>query len=173
MGKHAVRTRTQQKRLLQKVQHVVDRAGVGKGAEIFVTVLFFAAVFTKHRIFGLHVQRKIGEALVILEQNVVMRRQLFDQLVFQQQRPRLIFDDDKLHPFDFRHHPLQPNRQLFDMRIGHNPLFDVFRLADVKHLSTLAQHPVNTGLFGSNADVFLQYFQSAPDIDQIYSSLKN
>ncbi len=78
VAKHAVRTRTQQKGPLQQIEHVIDRAGIGKRPEIFISFFFNAAIFAQHRIFGFDVQRQIRKSFVVFEQNVVMRLKFFN-----------------------------------------------------------------------------------------------
>lgn len=93
--------------------------------------------------------------LIVFEQNIITRFQPFNQLIFHQQSFSFVFNDNKLHTPNFRNHSLQTVRQLVDMRIGHNPFFDVLGFTDIQNLFVRANHPVNAGLLRRNLNVLL------------------
>lgn len=93
--------------------------------------------------------------LVIFQQDIITRFQPFNQLIFHQQGLGLVFNDNKLHPPDFRNHPLQTIGQFVNMRIGNDSFLDVFCFADIQHFFVGTDHPVHTGLFRRYLNVFL------------------
>ena len=153
--KNAVPAGTQQKSFLNNVEYAVYRTDTGKGAEIFAFVIAFAAIFPQRRILGFDIYHQMRKSLVIFQQNIIFRFQLLNQLIFHQQRLGLILDDDKLHPPDFGHHTLQPERQPVDMGIIDDSLFDILGLADIQNLVVSAQHPINARFFRRNLNMLL------------------
>ncbi len=84
-SEHRVRAGAQQKRALHQRQGFVDGAGRGEGTEIFAFPAPRAAMLDDLRPFMVARDQDVGEGLVVLEQDVVARPELLDQVRFEQQ----------------------------------------------------------------------------------------
>ena len=88
----------------------------------------------------------IGKRLVVAQLHVEARPQLLDQIGFEQQRLGLGRGRDDLDIHGGRDHAQDARRlRRVDARVGRQPLADVFRLADVKHVVGGVEHAVDAG----------------------------
>ena len=109
----------------------------------------------------------MGIGLVVLEQDIVFRMQLFYQFIFNNKRSVFIFNNNELHFAHFGHHSLQTNRQLFYPRICHNAFFYIFCLTDIQNRTVFIKHTVHSGSFRRNLDIFTKDFQPQFDIKHL------
>lgn len=77
-------------------------------------------------------EKNIGKGLIIPHQDIIARLELFNQVALQQQRLALRMGMNKHHITGFRDHALQPDRQLRDMAICHDPFFQRLGFPDIK-----------------------------------------
>ena len=85
-----------------------------------------------------------GVALIVLEQNIVVRLMLLDEGVFEDQRLELAGDKDGVEMVDLRDHAAG----LFivaraELEILADTVFELFRLADVDDLARCVHHQIN------------------------------
>jgi len=82
---------------LQLVQRTVHRTGAGEGPVVIALFLFGPTVLFDLRIIMRGRDQNIGKALVIAQQHVEFRLELFDQVLFKQQRLGLCLRGQKHH----------------------------------------------------------------------------
>ena len=143
--KHGVRAVAQQKDLLQ----LIERPGHGpcrsKGAEIAALFRFLAAMLLDLGEGMLFADQDIGKAFVVAQQNIVARFELFDQVLFKQQRLGFGARGQKHHRGGFKDHPGDPRRMARGPSVIGHPRPQVAGLADIQNLALGVQHPVNAG----------------------------
>jgi hypothetical protein len=100
---HRVLAGAQAEHLLQDLDALPHRQGVGEGAEYPVALVRCTAEEAQPRVF-MAGQQQVGIGLVVPEQDVVLGRQALDQVVFQQQGFRLGAGHRGLDVADARHH---------------------------------------------------------------------
>ena len=139
----AVGAASEQEQFLQRVQRVVDAAGAGERTIVIALRAARAAMLLDAREFMVGAQQDEGEAFVVAQQHVVRRAIALDQLRLEQQRLSLVVGRDDRHRPGLRHHPLEPLRQVVDLRIISNAVLKRTRLADVQHVAARVLHPVH------------------------------
>ena len=142
VGEHRVFAGPQAKDLLQYLDGLAHRPGVGIRAEIPAAARGGPAVIRNARPVVLrHLQ--IGVGLVVAKKNVVARVQALDEVVFQDQRFGLGARHRHLDPGHLGHHlrDARAGQRLLEIR-GH-ALFQVARLAHVHDLASFVQMPVH------------------------------
>jgi hypothetical protein len=87
----------------------------------------------------------IGKRLVVAQQHVEAWPQPLDQVGFQQQRFGLGDGRDEFDRMGQRDHALDAGVVPGRTRVGDDPLPDVLRLADIKHLAGGIEHPIDPG----------------------------
>ena len=88
-------------------------------------------------------QLQVGIALVVPKQDVVLRVQRLDQVVFQQQRLGLRTHHRGFHAHDLGDHVANARAALVFLEIAGDALFQVARLADVQHAAVGVEIAVN------------------------------
>ena len=92
-----IRTRPQKERPLQGIDGAVHRTGRGERSEIVALHIAGPAVLFDLRIIMRGRDQNIGKALIVAQQHVEFRLELFDQVLFKQQRLGLCFRGQKHH----------------------------------------------------------------------------
>ena len=142
----AVGAGADQERALQRRDRAVDGAGGRERPEIPPGPRLRAAMFEDLRRPVVAGDQDIGKRLVVAQLHVEARPQLLDQIGLEQQRLGLGRGRDDLDRDGGRDHAQDPRRQRrVDAGIGGEPLADVLRLADVKHVVAGVEHAVDTG----------------------------
>ena len=85
------------------------------------------------------------KGFIVFEQNVVVRFQPFDQVVFQQERFGFGRRFDDFYLFDLGDHPLDAHALPFGAGIRIQSFAQVFRFADIQHFALTGQHTVYAG----------------------------
>ena len=132
----------QQQRLGYRAYNVIGLSAPAERTEVFCSV-FPRAVRQRHpRVLFMQVQPDKWVALVVLEQNVVVRLVLLYERVFQHQRLKLAARDNDIEVMHLLHHGLDL-RQMFPVEIAADAVLQLLRLADVYDLSVLVEHDVH------------------------------
>ena len=157
IGKHRVLAGAQVKHLLQQQDGLFHRPGVGVGTEVAMLLLHRTPVVGDAWV-GLRVracgrsirgslvlalalaarhagQLQVGVAFVVAKQDVVLRSQRLDQVVFQQQGFRLGAHYRGLHAHDLAHHVANARAAMVFLEIAGHPLAQIARLAHVQKLA--------------------------------------
>ena len=145
MIEHTVFAGAQLEHFLQQMNAVAHRHAARKGPEVTGTFGETAPVKRQPR-KAMRRQRDVGVGLVVPKQDVVARRQRFDQVVFKDQRLGLGACGGEFHLHDLRHHHGNPRAGQLVTEIGRKTLFEILGLADIQHLCPLADHPVDPGI---------------------------
>ncbi len=144
---------------VEPVQGVVKGAGVGKGAEVSGTVLFFRADGGEAREGIAHLDAHVEEAFVIAESDIVTRPVVFDQLALQQERFLLVADHVDLEIVDGIHQgaglEIRPGFPRGG-EIGGEAAFQIQGLADINDRPEAVLHQVDAGLVGNVAKLRFQ-----------------
>ena len=143
---HSIGAAAQQEHLLQGGQGRIHRMGRGERAEVLVAFGPRPAMFHDPREVVPGFDHDVGKRLIVLEDDVVARVQLLDQVAFQQQRLGLGMGHHHFERVGLEHHALQAQRHAIHARIGCDALFQVFGLADVKGLALGVQHSIDARL---------------------------
>ena len=134
---------------MYQVQGAPDGTGTGIRAKIFALTFLRAAMIAKMRVWMLGRQVNIRVALVITKQDIVTRLVGLDEIVLEYQRLVLGMGNghlDMLYLFD--HDPGFGRFSLAANEIAGHPVFQVFCLADINHLTCLVLHTVDAGSCG-------------------------
>ena len=132
----------QQQRLGDRAYNVVGLAAPAEGAEVFCPVLPRAVRQRHFRVLLMQIEPDKRVALVILEQDVVVRLVLLYERVFQHQRLELAARDNDVEVMHLLHHGLDL-RQMLPVEIAADAVLQLLRLADVYDLSVLVEHDVH------------------------------
>ena len=136
--------------------HAVAQSDAGEeGAKIFGAVCLDAAHDFHPREILPVIDANIGEVLVVLEQDVVFRPELLDEVGFQRQRLGLVGGAQNFKIFDMRNHSQNLWRMVFVcLKILANPVFEGNGLADIDHLPGGVVHLIDTGGGGEELELF-------------------
>ena len=143
VGVIAVGAGAQQEGALQRAERSMHRAGAGERPKIIALDVARAAMFGDARRVVIAGDENIGKALVVAQQHIVARLQLFDEIGFEQQRFRLRLDGDEHHRRGLRDHAGDAGRLPLRRRVGEDAFLDRTRLADIEHLAVLADHAID------------------------------
>ena len=100
-----------------------------------------------------------GIAFIILEQDIVMGHMPFDQGVLQHQRLKFAGDENGVEAVHLGHHlPGLGRMSRAVLKILADPVFQLFRLADIDDLSRSVHHQVDPRAKGQVIGLFLQFF---------------
>ena len=97
----------------------------------------------------------IGKALVIAQNDVEARFQLFDEIGFEQQSLGLGLRDDKLHGRRQRDHQRDPLCMPAELGVIPDPVFQILRLADIQDFAVRTEHAVHARLAGQAGQIVL------------------
>lgn len=142
VGEDRVLAGAQAKDLLQDLDGLAYRPGVGKRAEELAALVGGAAVVGDARPF-MAGDEQVRVGLVVAEQDVVARLQRLDEVVFQDQRLGLRARDRDLQPRHLRHHLGDARAGQGLLEIRRDALLQVARLADIHDLAGRIQVPVH------------------------------
>ena len=149
VGKNRVFAGAQAEYLLHQQHRLLDRPGTGVGSEIVVLFFHAAPVIGYSRkmqwlrsvgagLLGLRIRRgcrshlQIRVALVIPKQDVVLRLQGLDQVVFQQQGLGFGAHHGSLHADDLAHHMTDAGAAMVFLEVAGDPLFQAVGLAHIQ-----------------------------------------
>jgi hypothetical protein len=166
VGEHGVLAGAQLEHLLQQLDALAHRVGIGVGAERLVVFLRCAAKIGEARkaVAG---QQQIGVGLVVAEQDVEARLQPLDQVVFQQQRLGLGARHRGVDVVDALQHQPDARALVGFLEIAGNALLQVLRLADVQHRAGRVDHAVDAGQGGQRGEKFLVDAQGSVFVEQL------
>ena len=134
----------QQQRLGDGVDDVPRLAAAAEGAEVARAVLPRAARNAHGGVLLPQIHPDEGIALVVLEEDVVVRLVALDERVFQHQRLELARRDDDVEVRNLFHHGRHLG-QVLPVEIAADPVFQFFGLADVDDLAVRVQHDIHAG----------------------------
>ena len=140
---HAIGAGAQQKRALQHGERFIDGAGRGERPEILALAGPRPPVFHDARKRVIAGDQDVGEGFVVAQQDVVARRQPFDQIGLEQQRLGLRVGGHELHGARLRHHAADAHRLARQIGVARHPFFQVFRFAHIERLAGGIQHAVD------------------------------
>ncbi|MPM28966.1 hypothetical protein SDC9_75504 [bioreactor metagenome] len=139
-----------------RVQRLTRLKSAPEGAEIPRRVGGYAVDHGKPGIRLLGQPHK-GIALVVLQQNVVLRHVPLDEGVFQHQRFPLAGDKDRVKPVHLGDHfPGLHRVGRAVLKILADAVFQFFRLAHVNDLAGFVHHQIDAGLQGQIPGLFSQ-----------------
>ena len=144
VAREAARTGGQLEGLAHGVYYVLCQAPPSKGAEILGAVLNHAVRQREARVLALHVQADEGIALVVLEQDVVVRLVALYERVFQHQRLEFALDYDDVEVVHLGHHGRDLG-QVFAAEIACHAVFERLGLAHVYDLAADVLHYIHAG----------------------------
>ena len=130
---HRVLAGAQVKHFLQQQNGFLHRPGTGVRAKVTV-LLFHRPPVIRHPGKTGHGELQVRVTLVVPKQDVVLRVQRLDQVVFQQQRFRLGAHHRGLHAHNLAHHVADARASVVFLEVAGNPLFEVDGLAHIEHL---------------------------------------
>ena len=104
-----------------------------------------------HRRRSGHLQ--VGVALVVPEQNVVLRVQRLDEVVFQQERLGLGAHYGGLHTGNLADHVADTGAAMVLLEVAADPLFQADGFAHIQHLPLGIEIPVDAGQGGQRSDL--------------------
>ena len=136
------RTVRQQQGVLDHADDLARLKAAAEGAVVIGAVLRRAARDRHDRIVAFRVDADEGVALVVLEQDIVVRLVALDQRVFQHQRLEFARGDDDVEIPHLVHHR-GDLRQMLTAKIARDAVFQLLRLTDVKHLAVLVEHDIH------------------------------
>ena len=132
-GRQVQRAGTELEDRLDRFQRPLHVFDVGVGSEIFGAI-FFDTPGGEDARKALVLDTDVGIGLVVLEVDVVARLELFDEVVFQDQRFGLGVGDDHFDVGDFADQDLQASvLRAALLEVGAHTVAQVFGLAHVKH----------------------------------------
>jgi hypothetical protein len=134
----------QQEDLLQLVECPVDRACAREGTEILALLLLRAPVFLDLRKPVRAADQDVGEAFVVAQKHVVLRLELLDEVLLQQQRLGFRPRRQEHHRRGFPDHPGDARAVSGGLGVGRHPLFQRPRLADIEHSALRIEHAIDT-----------------------------
>ena len=109
----------------------------------------------RKRFVGRQLQVRI--ILVVAQQDVVFRRPLLDQIVFERQRLDHRIGDDDLEPGDFVEQGIGFRVGSMSAEVIAHPIPQRARLPDVNRVAIRVEVQVDPWLLGQPADLFLQF----------------
>ncbi len=151
-GKDAVAAGAQKKRPLQGVECAPHGAGRGEGAKIIALAAAGAAVLEHLGKVVIAGQQDLRETFVIAQKHVVARLQALDEIGFKQECFSFRRRGNEHHVRRFGNHARDAVGMLARHGIGVDALFQIARLADVKHAAVACDHAVNAGRIGQSRD---------------------
>ena len=156
-GKNGIATGADKKGPLQDGQSLVDRPDRGEGTEIITLSFFRPPMLEDLREFMVAGDQNGREGLVIPEQDIIARRQPFDQVGFQQQGFRLRMGGDEFHGGGFHDHAPDTIGLPVEAGVTGNPFFQVLGLAHIQHITGLVDHPVDARRPRQSGHIALDY----------------
>ena len=143
--KGRVRTVTQQKHTLQLIQCSIHSTCAGERAVIVPLLFLGTPVLFQLReiVFGRH--QDIWETLVIAQQHVELRLELFDQVLLKQQRFGFGTCCEEHHRRGHRNHACNAARVPRWPCITANARAQIPRLTHIQNATFVIQHTVDTG----------------------------
>ena len=145
VAREAARARRQAERLGDRVDDLVRDAAAAVGAEITRAVLRRLVGEGEGRIFRAQIEPDKGIALVVLEEDVIVRLVELDEGVFQHKRLKLGIDHDDVeirHMVDHR----GDLRQVLAAEIARDAVFERLGLADIDDGAGFIEHEIDAGL---------------------------
>ena len=143
--------------LLDQLDRLFYRPGTREGPEVAVALVDRATVIADARI-SLAAELQIGIALVVAEQDIELGVQSLDQIVFQQQGLGLGANHRGFHPGDACHHHADAAATMVLLEIAGDAFFQMFGLADIKHLILGVEIAIDTWHAGQRGDLGQQAF---------------
>ena len=137
-----LRAGRQKQRFLYSLYYLMRLAAAAEGAEIARAVLGLPVDKAHPRILALHVHAHKGIALIVLEEDVILRLVPLYKRVFQHQRFKLASGDNDVEIAHLFHHR-GDLRQVLAVEIAADAVFQLLRLADVYDLVMLVEHDVH------------------------------
>ena len=140
--------------------HVMGDTSAAKRAEILRAIVTEPAHQGDSGIDLPHIQPQIGIALVILQQDIVLRHIALDQGAFQYQRFKLRRRDNDIKMMDFTHHDTGFGRMGRGvLKILTDTVLEFLRFADVDYFVGLIPHDIDTRCIGQTQRFFLQLIE--------------
>ena len=140
-GKTPAAVREQQRRR-HRVDDSAALAPAAEGPVIVGAVLQRPGSDFHPRVFRPAIYADEGIALVVLEQNVVVRLMPFDQRVFQNQRFKFAAGNNDLKVSHLFNHG-RNLREMLTVKVAAYPVLQFFRFADINHCALCIQHQVD------------------------------
>ena len=158
VGEYAVFAGAQAEHFLQNLDAVAHGVAVGVGAEILVGLFERAAVIGHLRVFvaGKH---QVGIAFIVAKEDIVFRRQRFDEVVFQNQRFGFAAGDGGFDRMHLLHHQRDARGMVVFLEIARHAPLEVDGFTDVEHVSAAVEHAVHAGQVG-------QVFEKQVDVER-------
>ena len=150
VGEDGVLAGAQLEGLLQQVDALAHRPGVGEGAEVARALGEGAAVVGQARVFVCG-ELDVGVGLVVAEEDVVARRQALDEVVLEDQGLGLGAGGGDVHAQHLRHHHGDARAGDGLLEVAGDAALEVLGLADVEHPVVGADHAIDAGLLGEGA----------------------
>ena len=130
VGEHAVFAGAQLEYFLQNFYAVAHGVAIGVGPEVLVGLFQAASVVGKLGV-GVPANHQVGIGFVVAEQDVVFRRERFDEVVFQNQRFGFALGERDFYARHLFEHQHDARRVVVFLEIAGHAAFEVDRLADV------------------------------------------
>ena len=157
----AILALSDQKQLLQQIERLAHRAGIGERSEVTPLAGTRAAMETQAWELMIKVSVDIGIALVVTQHHVVTRSQFLDEIAFKDQRFSLVGGDRDLDPRDMDDHRRDLDRMAgLAIEILADALAQIARLADIDDLCALVQHAIDASVIGQLATEGAQTFHT-------------
>ena len=141
------------------IDHLLGTSAAAVRAEVLRAVVLDAGCQRDHRIRLPQIDAQIGIALVILEQDVVLRHIVLDKRTFQHQRLELRRRRNCLKVVNLRDHtPCLWRMRGGLLKILAHPVLQFFRLADINHRIACVLHEIDARLVRQRQCGLLQFF---------------
>jgi hypothetical protein len=133
---------------------------LAKGTEIGALLLLRAAMLLDLRKRMRAADEDVGEALVVAQKHVVLRLELLDQVLFQQQRLGFGPRRQEHHRRGLADHPGDARAVSRGLGVGRHALFQRPRLADIEHPALRIEHAVDPRRIVELAEVFADHLMA-------------
>ena len=146
--------------VLHRLQDIVSHAPAAERTVIMGTIIRDFAHQRDSGINLLHIQAKVGIALIILQEDVVLGHIPLDQRAFQHQRLKFTGGHNHVKMMDFTYHDAgfrcMGSRVL---KVLADPVFQFFRFADIDDLVGFVPHDIHARRIGQRKCFLLQFIK--------------
>ena len=88
--------------------------------------------------------QNIWKRFIISQKHIILRLELFNQILLQQERFRFGLGGQKHHTSGFADHAADAGRMSLRSGITRHAVFQTFSLANIEHAALLIEHAIDT-----------------------------